>query len=350
MVRQRITLIGTGCIGTAIGLALHATPDAARLEIVGHDKEPDIARQAQRLGALDHADFNLDLALREAKLIVVAVPLAALREVLADLGRLLPANSGAVVTAIAPLLTPTLTWAAELLPAGTYFVGGNVFLAPGAGGWEPLHGPESARADLFHEALYGLVARSQEHPSAVKAVTNLARVLGAEPFFVDPAEHDAVSALATALPALTATALFQATAAEPGWGELRKVADRSFATATAAADGDAPSYRMLALLGREPLLAGLEGVLARLGALRELVAQGEAEALEEALAETTAARRQWMVASRLRSWEVEPGGPSPTSVFQLTLQALVGGLAGRGAEEELPPQGREGWEGKEPPK
>lgn len=333
-----------------MGLALHATPDAARLEIVGHDKEPDVARQAQRLGALDRADFNLDLALRGAKLIVVAVPLAALREVLADLGRLLPTSSGVVVTAIAPLLTPALAWAAELLPAGTYFVGGNVFLAPGAGGWEPLHGPERARADLFREALYGLVARSQEHPSAVKAVTNLARVLGAEPLFIDPAEHDAVSALATVLPALAATALFQATAAEPGWGELRKVADRSFATATAATDGDPASYRMLALLEHEPLLAGLDGLLARLGTLRELLARGEAETLETLLAATADARRQWLTASRLRSWEVEPGGPSPTSVFQLTLQALVGGLAGGGPEEEQAAEGRESRADREPKK
>ena len=328
--RQRITIIGTGCIGTSIGLALRQSKDAGHLEIVGHDRDPGIARYAKKLDAFDRVDFNLDLALNGARLVVLAVPLAALREVLADVGRLLQPDAGVVVTDTAPLKAPVITWAEELMPPGTHFVGADPFLAPGVGGWEALAGPDAARADLFTRAVYAITARAEDHPSAVRAVANLALVLGAEPLYIDPIEHDAARVIAGAVPGVVATALFQATAGAPGWAEVRKAAVRPFATATAAASGDAASRRMFALLGRDTLLRGLDAVQARITALRALVEQGDAEALEKAFADTAQARDYWLTESRERIWDIERGVIQTENLFQRTMQSLLGeGLTGK---------------------
>jgi len=330
MSRQRITIIGTGCIGTSIGLALRQSPDAEHLEIVGHDREPGRARQGKADGAFDRTDFNLDLALNGARLVILAVPLANLREALADVGRLLPPQSGVVVTDTAPLKVPVMAWAEELLPPGAHFVGAAPFLAPGVGGWEPLENVHDARADLFDRAVYAITARPDDHPSAVRAVANLALVLGAEPFYMDPMEHDAARVMVSGVPDVLATALFQATAAAPGWAEVRRAAGRAFATATAATAGDAASRRMLALLGQETLLRGLDAVLERVQALRETIAQGDAEALERAFASTAQARAYWMVESSERVWDIEQGSLSDDSLFRRTLHVLFGeGMAGK---------------------
>jgi prephenate dehydrogenase len=343
MDHQRITIIGAGCIGTSIGLALRQSPDAGHLEIVGHDRELGRARQAQKLGAFDRADFNLDLALNGARLVILAVPLAEMREALADVGRLLSPNAGVVVTDTAPLKVPVIAWAEELLPPGNYFVGADPFLAPGAGGWESLESLHDARADLFSRAVYAITARPDDHPSAARAIANLALVLGAEPLTMDPVEHDAVRVIADAVPDVLATALFQATAGAPGWAEVRKAAGRPFATATAAASGDAASRRMLALLGRDTLLRGLDAVLARLHELRETIARGDAETLENTLAATAQARTYWIAESRERTWEIERGALKQESLFQRTLQTLFGeAITGKPAERTLPNGGRPG--------
>jgi prephenate dehydrogenase len=86
---QKITIVGTGCIGASMGLALRASKDAEHLRIVGHDRDHGVARRALKLGAFDDVSFNLDVALRDAKLVVVAVPLSALRETLDDISRLI---------------------------------------------------------------------------------------------------------------------------------------------------------------------------------------------------------------------------------------------------------------------
>jgi prephenate dehydrogenase len=322
--RQRITIIGTGCIGASIGLALRQSPDAERLEIVGHDRELGLARQAQKLGALDRVEFNLDMALRDARLVILAVPLASLREVLNDVGRLLEADAGVVLTDTTPLCAPAIQWADELLPPGNYFVSADPFLAPGTSGWEPLGSLLDARAALFSRATYAITARADDHPSAVQAVVNLALVLGAEPLFMNPIEHDAARVLSNAVPDIIAAALFQGIASAPGWAEVRKASARTFATATAGTEGDTASRRMLALLGRETVLRGLDAFQTQLDTLRKAVEVGDAEALDTTFANVSQARSLWMTEARERAWDIERGAIAEDSLFDRTLKALLG--------------------------
>jgi prephenate dehydrogenase len=52
-------------------------------------------------------------------------------------------------------------------------------------------------------------------------------------------------------------------------------------------------WRDICLANREPLLAVLDGYLAELGGVRELMAAGEGEALERIFAQASAARLKW---------------------------------------------------------
>ncbi|MCJ7550946.1 MAG: prephenate dehydrogenase/arogenate dehydrogenase family protein [Anaerolineae bacterium] len=322
--RQRITVIGTGCFGASIGLAIRRSKDAEHLEVVGHDREHGIARQAKKLGAFDDVHFNLDLALRGAQLVVLAVPLAALREVLQDVGRLLEPNSGAVVTDIGNTKVPAIAWAAEALPEGVHYVGGDVFLAPESNGWEPLQGLSSASEDLFQDAVYAIMPQDDDHPSAVRTVNNLALTLGAAPLYMDPVEHDAVRAMASTLPALLSTVFFHAISETPGWPEVRRAAGREFASATAGASGDAPSLRMAALLGRETVLAGLDEVLVQLRSLRDMVAERDGEGLDTRLSGAVAGRARWMLATQTRAWQMTAETVEQGGLFQRTLHAMFG--------------------------
>jgi len=322
--RQRITVIGTGCFGTSIGLAIRRSKDAEHLEVVGHDRDHGIARQAKKLGAFDDVSFNLDLALRGAQLVILAVPLAALREVFQDVGRLLEPNSGVVVTDIGNLKVPAIKWAAQALPAGVHYVGGDVFLAPASSGWEPLQGLSSASEDLFQDAVYAIMPQDDDHPSAVRTVDNLALTLGATPLYMNPVEHDAVLVMASTLPALLSTVFFHAISETPGWPELRRAAGREFATATAGASGDASSLRMAALLGRETVLAGLDEVLVQLQSLRDMVAESDGEGLDTRLSGAVAGRARWMLGTQTRVWQMTAEAIEQGGLFERTLHTMFG--------------------------
>ena len=322
--RQRITIVGTGCIGASIGMGLRQSADASHLEIVGHDKDPRRARQARELGALDRATFNLDLALDRAQLVILAVPLAALHETLRDVGRLLNPGRDVVVTDTAHVKAPVWQWVKEALPPKAHYVGGDPFLAPGEEIRERPSGLEDASPELFRQAVYAIVARPETHPGAVRTVANLARVLGAQPLLMDPVEHDAVRSIASTVPSLVASALCLATMEAPGWQEVRRAADRGFATSTAAVTDDVASTRMAALLGREAAIRGLDAVIERLSEMRDALERGDAEALECWLSAAAEGRARWMVEALSRSWDMGGQAIEQDSLFERTLQVFIG--------------------------
>ena len=331
--RQRITILGTGCVGASLGMALRNSPNADRFEVVGHDREPLRARRAQAMGAFDRVALTLGGALEGTRFVILAVPLEGLRETMADVGAILAGEEGVVLTDTAPLKAPVLPWAEALLPQGCHFVGGDPFLAPQEGSWQLAHGLEAARDDLFREAVYALTPAPQSHPGAVRAVVEMAQLIGAQPLLMEAQEHDLARLLSDALPAFSAAALVAATATRPDWEEARKAAGYGYATATAAlALHDAPSLRMLAMLEREALLPRLDHLLQELGELRDLLAAGEAEALERAFAEAGRLRADWMARARARRWEAEIQTAAVPDLFHRSMQALVGRF-GAGGEE-----------------
>ncbi len=338
--KRRITIIGTGCIGTSMGLALKQSRDADRLELVGHDREPEVARLALKKGAFDRIEYNLDLALQRAVLVILAVPLSEMRELLQVIGQLLPPRAGVVLTDTAPLKAPVLQWAAESLPAGNYFVGADPFLAPTAEGWGLLRGTHTARADLFHKATYAITARAEDHPGAVKAVINLARTLGATPYFMAPAEHDATRLYSDVLPAWVAAALAQSLFNSPGWVEARKAAGRTLAMATAPLDVDPESLRMVTFFNRATLQRALEEVQRQLTGLQALLEREQGEALEETLTRLNKLRESWiLLEAPERIWEPDPRLPHIPGVGEQASTLLVGGwLSGAAWQDDEDPE------------
>ena len=72
-----ITIIGTGVIGTSIGLALKQQKDPMR--VLGHDKDLTYAQAGVKMGAFDKAEWNLVNACEKADLIILAIPFNGIR-------------------------------------------------------------------------------------------------------------------------------------------------------------------------------------------------------------------------------------------------------------------------------
>ena len=178
---------------------------------------------------------------------------------------------------------------------------------------------------MFRKAAYVITARAQDDARAVQSVVNLARLLEAQPHFMDPLEHDVARATADALPDLLATALFRALHEAPGWEETSRLAAHTFALTTAAADGDPETRQMIAWAGRESLLHALGAVQQELAALKSLVEQEDAAALQEVFATVRRDRLRWLNEARARSYANTPPGKNWGALVRRTFHALLGG-------------------------
>jgi len=303
-----ITIVGTGVIGTSLGLALKQDKDPLR--VLGHDKELAKAKAGVKQGAFDRAEWNLVNACEKADLIILAIPLSGIRSTLEAIAPYL--KRGAVISDTAASKATVLDWAKELLPEHAHFVGGNPIVQTTG----PGH--EHASASLFQQKLYCLTPAPFADEQAVQLLVGLVKLVGAKPFFVDAAEHDGLVSAVTHLPALLSVSLVKTLASQNSWREIRKLAGGLFEQVSSAATGDPDAVKDDFLINRQNLIRWLDAYLAQLGDLRALLTAADEtdETLVEIMDQAIVERQNWLtdyqqgrfIDPELKSPEIERRG------------------------------------------
>jgi prephenate dehydrogenase len=189
-----VLVVGTGLIGTSVGMALTSEGSTVRLS----DASPGSAALAADLGAgRVRRDGDPD-----PRLVVVAVPPDAVAGVVAAQ---LVAFPGAVVTDVASVKSAPLA-ALRAVDGMTgsalaRYVGGH----PMAG--RESSGPAGGRTDLFVGRPWVLAPHAGSSDDAVRAVRDLALEVGAVPVTRDPEAHDAAVALVSHVPQVVSSLL-----------------------------------------------------------------------------------------------------------------------------------------------
>lgn len=321
MSKPVVTIIGLGLTGAGLGLALQR--EEATFEIVGHDKAPDVAQAAKRVGAVQRIEWNLHRAVEPAELVVVAVPLSELDELFAQIAEDL--RPGCLVLALTSLLQPAIVLADKHLPTHAHFVAGHPILT-GMGG-EP-----TPRIDLYEQVVFALAAGAKTDAAGVQLASDFVDRVGATPLFVDALEHDGIIAGVEQLPQIMAAALMQTSAAGAGWREARRLAGRYFAGGTNFGESPAGlAYGVRA--NRENLLLRLRQMQQALGEWADLVAappaEGAPDALLAALEDATVARTTWEAQAMLKNWEEQAERQAPVETSGFFRQMFFGNLGGK---------------------
>ncbi len=258
----RVAILGTGLIGTSIALALRAR-GKADVELVGHDKYMDVARQAEKRGAFHRVTNTSQEAVRGADLVIFAAPLLAIQKLMEEVASAIGPDT--VVTDTGSTKAEVSAWAAATLPHPQNFVGGH----PMAGKTE--FGPTAAEPTLFDGARWVVVPAVNSTERAVNAIVNLAETVGAKPMFMDAAEHDAYAAAISHMPMMAAVALFSMERASEAWPELSAMAAGGFKDSTRLAGTDPAMSFDIAVTNRENISHWLERFASTLLDLRDRI-------------------------------------------------------------------------------
>jgi len=294
--KPKVTIVGLGEIGGSIGLALRQADVVSA--VVGHDKEVSVAKAAKKLGAVDQTDWNLISACEDSDLVILSIPFGDIEPTLKALGSYL--RPGCVLMDTATLKEPVLAWADEILPDEIHFVGSNPVIVQSV---EGQGGLESARVDLFQNGLFCLTPSPKADPKAVKLATDLITILGAKPVFFDAAEHDGMMAGVEHLPPILALSLLEVVTRQPSWRDMRRVAGGAFGAATYLPAGEPIAYGDLIQANRDNVLRWLDAFSASLASVRQLVAEGEPEAIAEHFNTVLEERERWMQDRASGNWE-----------------------------------------------
>lgn len=285
---DKIAIIGLGLIGGSIGLALKKQK-RTDLQVFGFDADVGTGNKAVKRNAVDKAVWKLPEAVDGAKLIVIATPVFGIREALQNISGLV--QPGTVITDTGGTKRMVLDWAAEYLPQGVSFIGGN----PLAG--KDQTGIDKASADLFKNTRYCLIPGKNASEDAILSVTEMVEGLGALPYFIDAYEHDSFAAGMTLLPLLTSEAMVAAVSKSPAWREMSRLAASGFESTSALCATDPLNNLDQLMTNRDLVVHWTNEAIRELVQFRDRVNgatnEGGAEVLGTALAKGWEAREVW---------------------------------------------------------
>jgi prephenate dehydrogenase len=265
-----VAIVGLGLMGSSLALALkEVRPD---IVVVGSDRDSMTVRKALDRGIVASAGSDLDVV-EMADVVVLAVPILALREVFAGLrGRV----KGKVVTDMASTKAGVMGWAAS---SGIELVGGH----PMCG--KEKSGIDAADAAIFQGAPWVLT-------NADPVVTDLVEAVGSHPLVMDAETHDRLVAGVSHAAFLLSVGYVLSLSARPDWGEASKLAASGFRDMSRLAAGDPSLYAGIARTNRANLMEQLDAITATLGKLRRHL-EADDPRLIELFEEARSVRERW---------------------------------------------------------
>ena len=258
---RSLHVVGTGLIGTSIALA--AAQNGVTVTLA--DRDEQTLRRAIERGAGQAGETS-----NECDLVVVAVPPQAVASVVADVTRRLV---GVTVTHVTSVQARPLLDIEAAVGRIAHVVGGH----PIAG--REQSGPDAAAAELFRDRAWVVCPTSYTAPGAVALVEELARVCGARPARMGPAEHDELLARLSHAPQLVASALAAAVAELPAGAVA--LAGSGLRDTTRLADSDVRLWTEIISANPTAVAAALRAVVGPLDALAKVLAEGDASVAAE---------------------------------------------------------------------
>jgi prephenate dehydrogenase len=276
---QRAAVVGLGLIGGSIGAALRQTG----VSVHGFDTDPERAARARALGLVDEVLENIDAAVSNAEMVVIATPVLAVVDLLPRI--LTTATKAALIVDTASVKRP-VTHSIDRLKRPVHALGGH----PMAG--KEQSGPEAADPALFRGRLFVFCPSANTTDQARDMARSLAAMLGSRPLFLDAEEHDRLVAASSHMPQLLSTAL--ASYLDP---ESLAVAGPGLVDMTRLALSDTSMWRDIFVTNSDNVAAVTRGYIRRLEELIEIVDSQNIESIAQMMEAGRAAAESIRVAS-----------------------------------------------------
>jgi prephenate dehydrogenase len=264
---ERIAIVGTGLLGTSVGLALRASGFAG--SITGWNRGTEGAQTALRMGAVDAVAADPLQAATESDLILLAVPIYATLDWMEKLAPVLGPDH--LITDVGSTKRTISEAAARLFNRA-----GRAAFLPG----HPMAGKERGGAalgdaDLFRGAVWlftddAAAERSPHGHQLVNDWRTLVTAMGSKTLDLDPARHDELVAWVSHLPQFVATALSALLEEEVGEApELKDVGGRGLREMTRLGASPFSMWRDIAHTNTAAIQSALFALEQRLAYVRE---------------------------------------------------------------------------------
>ena len=278
---KRIGVVGLGLIGGSFASGLKKRGLVE--QVVGYDKNAASLASALEAGIIDCAASSVADSAKSVDIMIIAVPVLSVQSILEQI----PLNK--IITDVGSVKAPIIE--------ASRTVYGKVpeKLIPG----HPIAGSEkqgvtSANPDLFENHMVILTPLKSTDESATEIIRKLWQSLGSQVIEMSAARHDNILAQTSHLPHLLAYALVEALTSRGDTMEVLKFAAGGFRDFSRIAASDPIMWRDIFKANRSEVIKALDRFLEEISSLRQLVSNGDSDAMEKVFKRARKARNDYL--------------------------------------------------------
>lgn len=282
MIYQRVALIGLGLIASSMAHAMRQFGLVG--SVIGHAKSAETRAIARELFC-DEVYETAAEAVKDADLVVLAVPVGAMAAIAAEIAPYLKA--GATVTDVGSVKAAVVDAVGPHMPDNVHFIPGH----PIAG--TEHSGPRSGFATLFQNRWWLLTPLDGADAEAVSRLRALCEGMGAKVDEMAVAHHDLVLAVTSHTPHLIAYTMVGVAEhmSRVSNSEVIQYSAGGFRDLTRIAASDPTMWRDVFLTNKDAVLDILGRFTEELFVLQRAIRMGDGEHLHAYFSRTRAIRR-----------------------------------------------------------
>jgi len=289
---KKLVIIGVGLIGGSFALALRKA--GLVKHIVGLGRSRENLQRALELGILDEIADDFPLALKNADLVFLAIPVGQTAKILAQIASHLESKT---------IITDAGSTKQDVIAAARSFLPGHLKnFVPG----HPIAGTEqsganAANANLFRDKNLILTPLDETNTNALECVKELWHGCGARVAEMKAYQHDEILAAISHLPHLLASTLMNHTfssSTKDSSDDLLRFSGSGFRDFTRIAGSSPEMWRDICLANRELLLQQIDAYQNELTRMREILENSDGSALEKAFCDARVTRQRWLIEKR----------------------------------------------------
>ncbi|MBC8336933.1 MAG: prephenate dehydrogenase [Anaerolineales bacterium] len=260
---QNIAILGLGLMGASLAMGLRGHCNS----LLGADSDPETCQIALAKGVVDSASTDLRQVLPEADILIIATPVAAALEIIAELPRI--HNGGKLIVTDLTSTKIEIMCALESLPSNFDIIGGHPIC-----GKETL-GISNAEKEMLEGCIYTLTPSGRTSERTKTLAAQLVDAIGATPLWIDAKEHDRTLAATSHAPHLLSVALTHATEKK-----YARLSGGGFSSATRLASTPTSMMLSMVMTNADNTIEALEKVKTEIDKILALMKAGDEVNLE----------------------------------------------------------------------
>ncbi|MDC1449983.1 prephenate dehydrogenase/arogenate dehydrogenase family protein [Candidatus Thioglobus sp.] len=280
---NKITIIGVGLIGGSLAKAIKEN-NLAKV-VFGFGRDLNRLEKAQKANVIDQFSTNLEDAINDSDIVIIATPVGSFQEILSEIkpfltSKIVISDVGSTKTNIALIVSQTL---------GSY---SNYFIPAHPIAGKEKSGFEASEADLFNNRKVIITPLETSSSDSISLIQKMWEGTGADVDFMSPESHDELLGMTSHLPHMLAFSLVNYLISKNPSASI--YAAGGFKDFSRIASGDAVMWRDICIQNKDQIISHITGYQKTLNSLVDAIENENSDELDLLFTSAKKTRDSWV--------------------------------------------------------